>query len=153
MRLRNLEMMKRIKMLMVMLVTGLVCLAQIDSTVMSSLNSRTYDQFFLEAMVQRQKGHNDAAFDLLRHCLELRPDASEAHYYIAQYYAGLKDDSLSLAHIQRAAELNPDNETYMETLAQIFIRQQKFDEAIAVVERLYDRDKSREDLLEMLFQL
>ena len=44
-------MMKRIKMLMVMLVTGLVCLAQIDSTVMSSLNSRTYDQFFLEAMV------------------------------------------------------------------------------------------------------
>ena len=145
--------MKRIKMLMVMLVTGLVCLAQIDSTVMSSLNSRTYDQFFLEAMVQRQKGHNDAAFDLLRHCLELRPDASEAHYYIAQYYAGLKDDSLSLAHIQRAAELNPDNETYMETLAQIFIRQQKFDEAIAVVERLYDRDKSREDLLEMLFQL
>jgi len=116
-------------------------------------NKATYDHFFLDAMVQRQKGNNDAAFDLLRHCLQLRPDAPEAHYYIAQYYAGLKNDSLSQLHIQRAAELNPDNETYMETLAQIYIRQQKYSEAIAVVERLYDRDKSREDLLEMLFQL
>lgn len=104
-------------------------------------------------MVQRQKGNNDAAFDLLRRCLEINPDASEAHYYIAQYYAGLKNDSLSLAHIQRAAELNPDNETFMETLAQIYLRQQKFKDAIAVVEQLYERDKSREDLLEMLFQL
>ncbi|MBR1388117.1 MAG: tetratricopeptide repeat protein [Prevotella sp.] len=136
-----------------MLVSGLVCLAQVDSAVMSALNSRTYDHFFLEAMVQRQKGNNDAAFDLLRHCLELNPDASEAHYYIAQYYAGLKNDSLSIVHIQRAAELNPGNETYMETLAQLYIRQQRFGDAIAVVEQLYDRDKSREDLLEMLFQL
>ena len=145
--------MKRMKLLMVMLVSGLVCLAQVDSAVMSALNSRTYDHFFLEAMVQRQKGNNDAAFDLLRHCLELNPDASEAHYYIAQYYAGLKNDSLSIVHIQRAAELNPGNETYMETLAQLYIRQQRFGDAIAVVEQLYDRDKSREDLLEMLFQL
>lgn len=104
-------------------------------------------------MIQRQKGNNDAAFDLLRRCLQIKPDASEAHYYIAQYYAGLKNDSLSLAHIKRAAELNPDNETFMETLAQIYIRQQKISDAIAVVERLYDRDKNREDLLEMLFQL
>ena len=27
---------------------------------------KTYDQFFLEAMIQREKGNNDAAFDLLR---------------------------------------------------------------------------------------
>ena len=116
-------------------------------------SQRTYDYYFLEAMVQRQKGNNDAAFDLLRHCLELRPDAAEAHYYIAQYYAGLKDDSTSVAHIQQAAQLNPGNETYMETLAQLYIRQQKYGDAIAVVEQLYERDKSREDLLEMLFQL
>ena len=104
-------------------------------------------------MVQRQKGNNDAAFDLLRHCLEINPDASEAHYYIAQYYAGLKNDSLSVVHIQRAAELSPGNETFLETLAQLYIRQQKYGDAIAVVEQIYNRDKSREDLLEMLFQL
>ena len=122
-------------------------------TSFAQTSQRTYDYYFLEAMVQRQKGNNDAAFDLLRHCLEINPDASEAHYYIAQYYAGLKNDSLSVVHIQRAAELSPGNETFLETLAQLYIRQQKYGDAIAVVEQIYNRDKSREDLLEMLFQL
>ena len=40
---------------------------------------KTYDQFFLEAMIQREKGNNDAAFDLLRHCQELNPDAPEVY--------------------------------------------------------------------------
>ena len=45
-----------------MLMTGLKSFAQ------DTLNTqRTYDEFFLEAMIQRQKGNNDAAFDLLRH--------------------------------------------------------------------------------------
>ena len=36
----------------------------------SAVNARlSYDAFFLEAMVQRQKGNNDAAFDLLQHCV------------------------------------------------------------------------------------
>jgi len=122
-------------------------------TSLAQPNQRTYDYFFLEAMVQRQKGHNDAAFDLLRHCVEINPDAAEAHYYLAQYYSGLKNDSLAVMHILRAAELSPDNETYLETLAQVYIRQQKYPEAIAAVEQLYDRNKEREDLLEMLFQL
>ena len=34
-------------------------------TAFAQSNERTYDHFFLEAMMQRQKGNNDAAFDLL----------------------------------------------------------------------------------------
>lgn len=120
---------------------------------LSAEQQRKYDQFFLDAILEREKGHSDAAFDLLRHCLDINPNASEAHYFIAQYYSVLDADSLSLAHFQRAAELNPDNETYMETLAQVYIRQKDYKTAIGVVERLYDRNKDREDLLEMLFSL
>lgn len=120
---------------------------------LSAEQQRKYDQFFLDAILEREKGHSDAAFDLLRHCLDINPNASEAHYFIAQYYSILDADSLSLAHFQRAAELNPDNETYMETLAQVYIRQKDYKTAIGVVERLYDRNKDREDLLEMLFSL
>ena len=55
-------------LILVMLMTGLKSFAQ------DTLNTqRTYDEFFLEAMIQRQKGNNDAAFDLLRHCQELNP--------------------------------------------------------------------------------
>ena len=116
-------------------------------------DARKYDQFFLEAMVQRQKGNNDAAFELLRHCRELNPEAPEVYYFLAQYYNALKDTQKSVDCIKKAAALQPDNETYMETLAQIYIRQQDFAQAIPVVEGIYERDKERLDLLETLFQL
>ena len=114
-------------------------------SVASGYGQRTYDEFFLEAMMQRQKGNSDAAFDLLRHCLEINPEAPEAYYFLAQYYNALKDTDKSLAYIKKAAELDPDNDTYMETLAQAYIRQQDYEAAIPVVEGIYARDKERED--------
>jgi len=113
----------------------------------------SYDAFFLEAMVQRQKGNNDAVFDLLKHCIKLNPEASEAYYFLAQYYLLLKNDSLAQQCYLKAVELEPDNTTYLETVAQSYISRQQFDEAIEVVEKLYLEDKSREELLEMLFEL
>ena len=117
------------------------------------VSQRTYDYFFLEAMMQRQKGNNDAAFDLLRHCVELNPEAAEAYYFLAQYYNGLKDKDQAEACIKKAAAIAPENQTYMETLAQIYISRQDYAAAIPVVEGIYERNKDREDMLEMLFQL
>ena len=50
-----------------------------------------YNNFFLEAMLQRQKGNIDASFDLLRHCISIDPSKPEAYYFLAQYYTILKD--------------------------------------------------------------
>ena len=111
--------MKRIRLCLV-IVLVLACFGQV------SAQDRTYDHFFLEAMVQRQKGNNDAAFDLLRHCVELNPEAAEAWYFLAQYYNALKDQEKSQACIQKAASIAPENLTYMETLAQIYISQQDY---------------------------
>ena len=138
--------MKRIRLCLV-IVLVLACFGQV------SAQDRTYDHFFLEAMVQRQKGNNDAAFDLLRHCVELNPEAAEAWYFLAQYYNALKDQEKSQACIQKAASIAPENLTYMETLAQIYISQQDYAAAIPVIEGIYERNKDREDMLEMLFQL
>ncbi len=124
-----------------------------DVPQLSPEDQRLYDHFFLDAMVQRQKGNNDAAFDLLRHCLDINPNAAEAYYYLAQYYSALKDNATSIAYFQKASALAPHNETYLETLAQVYVRQQNYQGAISAIERLYDRNKDREDLLEMLFQL
>ena len=80
--------------------------------------SLTYDTFFLEAIVQRQKGNNDAVFDLLQHCIKLKPDAAEAYYFLAQYYLQLKNDSLAGQNYLKAAELEPNNTVFLETVAQ-----------------------------------
>ena len=55
--------------------------------------------------------------------------------------------------MKRAAALDPDNEIYVETLAQTYIRQQDYASAIPVIEGIYARNKDREDMLELLFQL
>jgi tetratricopeptide (TPR) repeat protein len=104
-------------------------------------------------MMQRQKGNNDAAFDLLQHCITLRPDAAEAHYFLAQYYQLMKKDSLAQQYFLKAAELEPDNPTFLETVAHSYITRQDFAKAITIIERLYELDKSREELLEMLYEL
>jgi len=114
---------------------------------------RRYDILFWEAMVQRQKGNNDAAFDLLTRCVEIDPDASEAYFFLSQYYAHLKKEDKVLACLKKAAELSPDNPTYMETLADAYISQEQFDKAVEVLERLLQTQKNRTDVLDLLYRL
>ena len=82
----------------------LICFAQ---------DGRKYDAFFLDAICQREKGNSDAAFDLLRHCVELDSTRSEAYFYLAQYYRALKDKDRHLYCIQKASSLEPQNATYL----------------------------------------
>lgn len=114
---------------------------------------REYDLLFMEAMVQRQKGNADAAFDLLSRCLELKPQASEAYFFLAQYYSHLNDKDKAMSYFKRAADLEPQNSTYLETLAQAYMESEKFAESIEVFERMYEADKSRQDLLEIVYRL
>ena len=114
---------------------------------------RDYDLLFHEAMLQRQKGHHDAAFDLLTRCRELCPNASEAYFFQAQYLSEMKQQDSALWCFRRAYELEPYNMTYMETLAQACIGHDDYAAATEVVEKMYATDKSRQELLEMLYRL
>ena len=141
------------------MVAGLACYAlanpQGDSLASHRppLTSQRYNEFFLEAICQREKGNSDAAFDLLRHCVEIDSTRSEAWFYLAQYYAALKDKDKSLAYAKRAAELNPENTTYLETLAQAYIGQHDYKLAAQALEQLCEKSRDRDDVLGMLVQL
>ena len=141
------------------MVAGLACyaLANPQGDTLAShrppLTSQRYNEFFLEAICQREKGNSDAAFDLLRHCVEIDSTRSEAWFYLAQYYAALKDKDKSLAYAKRAAELNPENTTYLETLAQAYIGQHDYKLAAQALEQLCEKSRDRDDVLGMLVQL
>ena len=115
--------------------------------------NRRYDAFFLEAICQQEKGQHDAAFDLLRHCVEIDSTRSEAYYYLARYYRYLKKRDVALSYSKKAAELEPSNETYLETLANSYVGLRQYRKAIDVLERLYAGNRDREDVLGMLVQL
>ena len=115
--------------------------------------SRRYDAMFLEAICQREKGNSDAAFDLLRHCVDIDSTRSEAYLYLAQYSGALKQKDKMLGMMKKAVDLEPDNTTYLETLANVYISQRQYAEGIEMLERLYDKSRERDEVLGMLVQL
>ena len=112
-----------------------------------------YDAMFLEAICQREKGNSDAAFDLLRHCVDIDSTRSEAYFYLAQYYGALKQKDKMLGMMKKAVDLEPDNTTYLETLANVYISQRQYAEGIEMLERLYEKSRERDEVLGMLVQL
>lgn len=123
------------------------------TTVAAQDERRRYDAFFLDAICQRQKGNNDAVFDLLNHCVSIDSTRSEAYYYLAQYYGALKQKDTAMAYLKKAVDLEPDNSTYLETLGNAYIGQRQFKEAIDVLEQLSKKETDRDDVLGILIQL
>ena len=115
--------------------------------------ARRYDYFFLEAICQQEKGCHDAAFDLLTHCVQIDSTRSEAYYYLARYYDFLKNKDKALAYSEKAVQLEPDNVTYLETLANTYIGRRQYDKAIDAMEHIYSKNSEREDVLSLLVQL
>ena len=97
--------MKKVKHILFFIATLAVSSAAAQDT------ARRYDAFFLEAICQQEKGNHDAAFDLLTHCVEIDSTRSEAFFYLARYYDYLKNKEKALAYSEKAAQLEPDNET------------------------------------------
>jgi tetratricopeptide (TPR) repeat protein len=138
---------KQLKYILLLVVT------LVASAVVAQDERRRYDSFFLEAICQKEKGNHDAAFDLLTHCVQIDSTRSEAYYYLARYYDYLKNKDKALAYSEKAALLEPDNETYLETLANSYVARRQYDKAIDVMERIYGMNSEREDVLSLLVQL
>ena len=135
------------------LILGILLSSQILTYAQISSDAERYDYFFLEAMTEREKGNASAAFELLRHCLEINPEASEAYYYLAHYYLGMKQNGKALEAFRKASELEPDNVSYLETLAQMYLQSQDLKAATETFEKLSKAEPEREDVLGMLVQL
>lgn len=114
---------------------------------------RRFNDFFLEAVRQQNRGNYTGAFDLLRHANEINPEAAEVYFMLSGYYMDLKNDSMARQCFEKAAALNPDNNMYKERLGQFYITQSQFDKAIETYESLYAGNKERDDVLDVLYRL
>ena len=126
---------------------------QPDRPRLSYNDEQRFKYFYLEAVNQQNLGNYDAAFDLYRHCLDIDPNAAEVYFALSAYYAELDADSTSLALMQKAVDLDSDNDIYLERLGITHINANQFSEAAQCHEQLFQRDKSRSDALGVLLQL
>lgn len=117
-------------------------------------DNRKYDQYFLEAMMQRQKGNNDAAFDLLLRCVEIDSTQAAAFFYLSQYYNyGIKDKEKSLECLEKATSLDPRNATYHETLAGNYLSANRLEDGKRQLEILHEIDPERDNIDNVLVEL
>lgn len=116
-------------------------------------NDVRYNYFFIEAIRQQEMGNLSAAFDLLNHARELNPNAPEVYFELAGYYVDIQNTKEARYCFEKAAELAPENATYLEKMGQFYISQTDYLKAIEAYERLYSSNKTREDVLQILFQL
>lgn len=107
---------------------------------LSPNDRQRYNYFFLEGARQQAAGNYSAAFDLFEHARKIDPKAAETYFYESLFYSRLKQDSLALAYMQKAIELNPENQTYAEQLGRYYIGSQKYDLAIDAYENLYAKN-------------
>lgn len=116
-------------------------------------DEQRFKYFYFEAVNQQNQEHYDAAFDLYIHCLDINPYAAEVYYALSGYYAELGNDSMSMVTVSKAADLDEENDTYLERLAINYINTGKFDKATDCYERLVARNKNRSDAFGILLQL
>ncbi|KXB83715.1 tetratricopeptide repeat protein [Prevotella sp. DNF00663] len=113
----------------------------------------SYEAHFLEAARQLNANHNDSALTLLNRCIDMKPEAAEAYFLRSRIYGIQHEDTLAMADLQHAAALNPQNSTYQENVAQNYINFRQFDKAIVAFEKLYENNRDRSDVLNVLIQL
>ena len=141
------------------IIIGLVWAMTVSSSavwgqpVPGSDKARRYQYFFLEGIKQQEKGNYSAAFDLLRHARDIKPDAAEVHFQLAGYYADLKQDTMVARCFEKAAALAPGNSTYQERIGQYLISQRQYEKAIDSYEQFYATHRDRSDVLMLLLRL
>lgn len=114
---------------------------------------RKYVYYFLESVRQKTLGKYDAAFDLLRHCLEINPEAASAHYELAQYYMFLKKEEQAVQALEKAVANDPDNFWYAQGLANLYQKQGETEKATALLEQMTARFPTKVDPLYNLLDL
>ena len=120
---------------------------------LSPADQLRYRSFLYESISQQTKGNYAAAFDLLSHARTINPDAPEVYYHLAGYHVDMGNDSTAQTYFEKAVELDPTNDTYVEKVGQMYINQRKYAEAINIYEKVFEANHKRYDILQLLLQL
>lgn len=112
-----------------------------------------FDRLFLDAVGYQLAGNDSAAMAKYDSCIALNPNAAEPYYRRALHYADTGNDSLAASNLERAAQLQPGNDTYQENVAETYIKRRDFDRAIKAYESLYKHHRDRSDVLDILVRL
>jgi tetratricopeptide (TPR) repeat protein len=115
--------------------------------------NRKYDYYFHEATRLRIQKKYDASYEMLMHSLAIRPHSPSALYELAQYYIVLKQTERGTAAMAEAVKYAPDNYWYAQGLANLYVQQNKLNEAAQLLEEMDKRFPNKIDVTYSLLQV
>ena len=110
------------------------------------------EYYYLEATKQKMLDNHVAAYDLLQYCRTICPDAPEVLYDLSLYNM-LLQDTTAWHMLERAAQLDPQNTYYLQSLASYQLEHNQPEAALAQLEKLARLEPSRTDVLGQLVSL
>lgn len=119
---------------------------------LSPQQRRAFDGFYLEALRQKYKGNDDAAFDLLDRALLINANDADALFQqgLLMVQAPPYSDSLfrqrGERQLQLAQQLAPQNAHYRETLADYWVQTRHYERALRLYHQIATDDPTPEHL-------
>jgi len=118
-----------------------------------SVRDEKFNALYLESVIEREKGNRTAQFEFLRRALEVKPDAPEALFDLAetaQQGNVLSEDEISALYRKAISKTNPENAYYLESFGRYEMIIEKYDQAIPVFQKLTKNELKRKTAYQML---
>ena len=118
---------------------------------------RRFNEFFLEAIRQKEAEHIDAESELLEAALRINPNAPEALYEMGVLklsytsYSDTLGRALGDSLLRKAVKADPQNVYFKETLATYLANNADYREAIDLYEELADAKEDGETLTTLIW--
>lgn len=111
------------------------------------------DAFYYDAMNERLKGNHAEAFQLFTHALAVNPNHVGANYGMSSYYHALGSDEKAGEALKTAADHDSGNYWVKHALVQLYVSEDKTDEAIRQLEDMAASYPQNSNILFMLEEL
>ena len=111
------------------------------------------DAFYYDAMNERLKGNHAEAFQLFTHALAVNPNHVGANYGMSSYYHVLGSDEKAGEALKTAADHDAGNYWVKHALVQLYVSEDKTDEAIRQLEDMAASYPQNSNILFMLEEL
>lgn len=113
--------------------------------------SDAFKENFFNALREKAIGNFDKALSFLDACLKLEPESGAVHFEMAKNHLGNNAFAKAEYHLQTALKITGEREWLLDTLFEVYDKEQSYDKALPVLERLVKLNKKYKELLPSLY--
>ncbi|SCY35099.1 hypothetical protein SAMN05192588_2423 [Nonlabens sp. Hel1_33_55] len=110
-----------------------------------------FKENFFDALSEKARENHDRAIEKLLICERLEPDNGAVQFELAKNYMASNAFAKAETSLLNAIKISGDREWLLDTLNEVYNRQQEFEKAVAILEKLAKINEDYEELLPVAY--